>query len=207
MVDAGVDVQLGVTATPAQVSEVEAALQESPRVRSYRFVDQDEAYGELQRSLRIDPSLIDGIQPADLPRAFRVDLRGGRTAQRDFVQQLGARNLSGVRFISSVYEYCVLQGCRPRGTFAIVAFRQARHVRFPGTGDALKLLLLRDPAIRSTEDVDGTAICLTPNEDHPDEPNVVVVVLLRTKADRKAFLRRARALPTVRGVELRHAAR
>ena len=202
--DAGVDVQLGVKATPEQVGEIEAALQESPSVRSYRFVDQDEKYREFQRSMSIDPTLIGDIRPEDLPSVFRVDLRGGRTTQREFVQQLEARNLSGVQFILSRYKYCVLQGCHPRGNFAIVAFRQARDLPFPGTADALKLLLLRDPAVRSTEDVDGVAICLTPNEDHPDQPNIVMVALLRAKADRSAFLRRARALPSVRGVELRH---
>jgi hypothetical protein len=203
MLAAGVDVLLRIDSTPGEIDAVRSALDDSPGVKSFRFVDQEETYREWERIYRIAPNILADIRPQDLNDAFRVDLEGGATAQRSFIQQLTARALTGVDFISSAFDYCLAQGCVPRGRFAIVAFRPPRNVRSAGSSEALEQLLRRDPAVRWGESIDPS-FCLTPSKDNPERPNVIIVAPLRAKADGDAFVRRARGLPTVRAVEVRH---
>ena len=204
MVASGVEVLLGIDATSSEVEAVRSALEDSPSVSSFRFVAQEENYRELQRVYRDAPNTFAGLRPQDINASFRVDLEGGATVQRSFVQEFTDRALAGVDFISSAFDYCLTQGCVPRGHFAVVAFRPPRNVQTAGASEALEQLLRRDPAVRSGDSIDPS-FCLTPNKGNPEKPNVVIVAPLRAEADRDAFIRRARGLPSVRAVELRHA--
>lgn len=71
------EIFMSVGATRSSIRAVRAALDDSPLVKSYRFLDKDAAYRELQRIFRNDPDLISNLDPALLPASFRVQLNPG----------------------------------------------------------------------------------------------------------------------------------
>ena len=59
-------------AAEEQVSAVERALEESPQVEDYSFVDQDETFEEFKDLFADSPQIIDTVEPEILPPSFRV---------------------------------------------------------------------------------------------------------------------------------------
>jgi cell division transport system permease protein len=60
-------------ATQAQIDSVEKALESSPEVDSYEFVNKEAAYAEFKKLFADSPELVDSLVAADLPPSFRVE--------------------------------------------------------------------------------------------------------------------------------------
>src|SRR5215213_5891879 len=60
-------------ATQDQIDSVQRALDDSPQVESYDFLDKNEAYEEFRQLFERDsPELIDSVTPDVLPTSFKV---------------------------------------------------------------------------------------------------------------------------------------
>ncbi len=66
------EIFMRVDATEAQIKEVRTALEDSPEVESFDFLDQEEALQEFERIFADDPNLIENVRAQDLPSSFRV---------------------------------------------------------------------------------------------------------------------------------------
>jgi len=66
------EVFMTVQATPEQIKDVDAALKADPQVKTYRFLNKDDAYAEFKRIFRKDPDLVKNVDAAALPTSFRV---------------------------------------------------------------------------------------------------------------------------------------
>src|SRR5689334_21192895 len=61
-----------VDATQSQIDDVRTALEKDPDVKSFRFVDKQQAYAEAKELFRDNPDLIRNIDAESLPTSFRV---------------------------------------------------------------------------------------------------------------------------------------
>lgn len=61
-----------VRATDQQIDDVEAALEEDPDVKSFRYLDKQAAFEEFKRIFRDQPDLVENINPQSLPPSFRI---------------------------------------------------------------------------------------------------------------------------------------
>ena len=66
------EIFMNVDATDQQIEDVDAALDDDPNVKSFRFLDKDAAYEEFKRIFRRNPDLVNSITAADLPPSYRV---------------------------------------------------------------------------------------------------------------------------------------
>ena len=66
------EVFMTVQATPEQIKDVDAALKADPQVKTYRFLNKDDAYAEFKRIFRKDPDLVKNVDAAALPTSFRI---------------------------------------------------------------------------------------------------------------------------------------
>ena len=66
------EIFMNVDATDQQIADVDAALDDDPNVKSFRFLDKDAAYEEFKRIFRRNPDLVASITAADLPPSYRI---------------------------------------------------------------------------------------------------------------------------------------
>jgi cell division transport system permease protein len=55
-----------------QIADVRTALETSPDVKNFKYLNHDDAYAEFKKIFRDQPALIESTTPADLPTSFRV---------------------------------------------------------------------------------------------------------------------------------------
>jgi cell division transport system permease protein len=91
-------------ATQEQIDAVQRALDESPQVDSFDFLDKNEAYEEFRQLFERDsPELIDSVTPDVLPTSFKVKpVDSGADVVRGLQQQFGER--PGVREVVAATE-------------------------------------------------------------------------------------------------------
>jgi cell division protein FtsX len=87
-----------VTATRRQVAAVRSAIERSPRVARFAFLDHNDAYKEAKRIFRRHPGRIRGAKPSDMPESFRVKLRNPGMA---FILSANLEHLRGVDSVVS----------------------------------------------------------------------------------------------------------
>jgi FtsX extracellular domain len=69
-----VQVFMRVEATDAEVETARAALEQSPDVARFAYLDHDAAYREFSAIFSCNPNLLHSVQPRNLPASFRVAL-------------------------------------------------------------------------------------------------------------------------------------
>ena len=91
-------------ATQDQIDAVQRALDESPQVDTYDFLDKNEAYEEFRQLFERDsPELIDSVTPDVLPTSFKVKpVDADPDIVRGLQQQFGER--PGVREVVAATE-------------------------------------------------------------------------------------------------------
>jgi len=72
--------------SPEQDAAVEAALEDSPQVDSYTYIDKEQAYEEFQDLFADTPGMVDSVTPEILPPSYRVVPRDTEAAS---IQALG----------------------------------------------------------------------------------------------------------------------
>jgi cell division transport system permease protein len=90
-------------ATPDQDAAVRKAIDESPQVKSFKYLDQQAAYEEFKELFSDKPELIESVTPDVLPPSYRVV---PVDANPDEVATLGAQfeNAPGVRDVTYASE-------------------------------------------------------------------------------------------------------
>jgi len=183
---------MNVNATDEQLQGVAAMIAQSPLVARSQFIDRNQAFKEFTKVFRDNPDVSKDIRPEDLPTSFRVGVRSGVDGLRQFIDWMNT--VPGVQVVASVYDLCVGQPCQRQGKVGLVAPTKRHDVR---AGGAIV------DSLRSMSGVADASFCLTKNVKTPTKPDVVFVAWLKRGADEHAFVRRARALPDVRAVEVR----
>ena len=91
-------------ATQEQIDAVQRALDESPQIESFDFLDKNEAYEEFRQLFERDsPELIDSVTPDVLPTSFKVKpTDSSADVVRGLQQQFGER--PGVREVVAATE-------------------------------------------------------------------------------------------------------
>ena len=73
-------------APPNQSEAVESELATMPEVKSFDYVDQEEAYGEFKQMFANSPDMVESVTAQDLPPSYRVVPK-----QAEFVEVIGDR--------------------------------------------------------------------------------------------------------------------
>jgi cell division transport system permease protein len=66
------EIFMKVDAPPSAVQAVRAQLQSDPSVKSYRYLNKDDAYAIFKKEFSDQQALVESTKPADLPESFRV---------------------------------------------------------------------------------------------------------------------------------------
>src|SRR5207244_13307761 len=70
------EIYMKVDATKEQIDAVRSSLDVEKKpaglVKSYRYLNKDDAYAEFKRIFRRQPDLVNSVTAADLPSSFRV---------------------------------------------------------------------------------------------------------------------------------------
>jgi cell division transport system permease protein len=92
-VDLSIYMNANPPATPSQTQAVQAQLAQMPEVKSFFYVDQNQAYQEFKKMFQNEPAFTDTVGPKDLPPSFRVVPR-----HAELIDQIGAHfnNVEGV---------------------------------------------------------------------------------------------------------------
>jgi cell division transport system permease protein len=61
-----------VKATDQQIGDVRKQIEGDPQVKSYHFLDKQEAYEVFKKIFRKDPDLVKNVDPDSLPTSFRI---------------------------------------------------------------------------------------------------------------------------------------
>jgi cell division transport system permease protein len=61
-----------VKATNEQIADVRKQIEDDPQVKSYHFLDKQEAYEVFKKIFRKDPDLVKNVDPESLPTSFRI---------------------------------------------------------------------------------------------------------------------------------------
>lgn len=122
-------VYLNLTATPAEVSGVEAALSTSDAVEKLEFMDRAETYAEFLELFEDQPDFVAAIRPEELPQSFRVSVTGGWDPAE--ISEWGS--LPGVLRVelSDQYRRLVEQGSPGAPPFPTDACEQSANLQPP----------------------------------------------------------------------------
>lgn len=71
------EIFMNVTASPTAIEAVRTALDNSPSVEKYVYLDKNAAFEEFKRIFRKDRDLVKNVTPSLLPASFRVQLQPG----------------------------------------------------------------------------------------------------------------------------------
>jgi cell division transport system permease protein len=66
------EVFMNVNATQGQIDDVRTQLSDSKDVKSFRFLDKNDAYKEFKRIFKDSPDLVKNVTPGALPTSFRI---------------------------------------------------------------------------------------------------------------------------------------
>jgi cell division transport system permease protein len=61
-----------VKATDQQIGDVRKQIEDDPQIKSYHFLDKQEAYEVFKKIFRKDPDLVKNVDPESLPTSFRI---------------------------------------------------------------------------------------------------------------------------------------
>jgi cell division transport system permease protein len=60
-------------ATPKEVQVINAQLKADPSVKSFKYLNHDDAYAIFKKDFADQPALVESTKPSDLPESFRVE--------------------------------------------------------------------------------------------------------------------------------------
>src|SRR5262249_43269595 len=63
------EIFMNVNATDGQVADIRHQLERDPQVKSFRFLNHDDAFKVYKQIVSNDPNLVGSITPADLPES------------------------------------------------------------------------------------------------------------------------------------------
>jgi cell division transport system permease protein len=92
------EIFMQVHASKAQTDNVESMLKSDPNVKSYRFLNHEDAYSEFKRLFADQPVLVENETPENLPESFRV---APNTAELTKVVGEEFQNVPGVDIINT----------------------------------------------------------------------------------------------------------
>jgi len=61
-----------VKATDEQIADVRKQIEDDPQIKSYHFLDKQEAYEVFKKIFHKDPDLVKNVDPESLPTSFRI---------------------------------------------------------------------------------------------------------------------------------------
>jgi len=67
------EIFMKVGATKKQVQVIENELKADPQVKSYKYLNQQDAYNIFKKDFADQPALVESTKPSDLPESFRVE--------------------------------------------------------------------------------------------------------------------------------------
>jgi len=66
------EIFMKVDAPASQVNDIQNQLKSDPNVKSFRYLDKNDAYAIFKKEFSDQPALVESTKPADLPESFRV---------------------------------------------------------------------------------------------------------------------------------------
>jgi cell division transport system permease protein len=86
------EIFMNVKATDSQISDMREALKGEQRIKSFRYLNHDDAYQVFKGLYRDDPALFNSVGPNDLPPSFRIvpkDAKDTDLIQHEFEARAG----------------------------------------------------------------------------------------------------------------------